>query len=99
MQAAEGFRHVAIPADRLVSGEDFGKLFGAELLPLGGLKIRTQQGGRMIDVVKLADRFTAKNTTLPFIPLRNDIPYQAVCRVSLDLLQAFLTAILPLGPA
>jgi hypothetical protein len=39
MQAAEGFSHVAVPADRLVRGEDVGKLLRAELPPLGGLGI------------------------------------------------------------
>jgi hypothetical protein len=98
MLAPEGCRHVAIPADRLVSGEDFGKLFGAELLPLCGLKIRAQQGGRVIDVMKFADRLAAKDTTLPSIPPRNDIPHQTVCGISLDLLQASLAAVLSLGP-
>jgi hypothetical protein len=40
-----------------------------------------------------------EDALLAFVPLRNDIPDQAVLGTHFDLLQAFLAAILPLGPA
>jgi len=52
----------------------------------------------VIDVMKRADRLAAERATLPFIPLRDDIPHQAVCGIDLDLLQAFLAAVLALRP-
>ena len=40
MQAAEGFGHVAIPAHRLVPGENIRKVFCAERAPFRSLGIR-----------------------------------------------------------
>lgn len=99
MQATKRFSHVAVPADRLISGEDFGKLFGAELLPLGSLEVWAQQSWCVVDVMERTDRLPTEGAALPFIPLRDDIPDQAVGGISLDLLQAFLAAVLTLGPA
>lgn len=39
MQAAEGFGHVAIPANGLVFGKNVGKLLGTKLPPLARLGI------------------------------------------------------------
>jgi hypothetical protein len=41
----------------------------------------------------------AKHAGLPFIPLRDDIPDEAMLGINLDLLQAFLPAVLAFGPA
>src|SRR5208282_2066512 len=49
--------------------------------------------------MKGAELLVAKHATLPFIPLRDDIPDKTVRGIYLDLLQAVLTAILTLGPA
>jgi hypothetical protein len=53
----------------------------------------------MIDVSQRRDRLLAEHAFLSFIPLRHDIPHQAVFRIGLDLFEAFLAAGLPLGPA
>src|SRR5665811_1476949 len=98
MQAAESLGHVAVPAHRLVSGENIGKLFRPKLAPLGGLEIRAQQCRRVIQVTKLADLLVAERAALPFVPLRDDVPDQAVGGTDLNLAQAFLAAILALGP-
>jgi hypothetical protein len=48
----------------------------------------------VIQVVQLAERLPANRALLSFIPLRDNIPDQAVLGVDFDLLQAFLVAIL-----
>ena len=53
----------------------------------------------MIEVMKRADRPVAERAALSLVPLRNDIPDEAVCGTDLDLLQAFLATVLAFGPA
>ena len=85
MQAAERFRDMTIPANRLVFQEDLGKLLGTKIFPLGGLEVRSQQRRSMVEVVNRADRLVAERALLVFIPPRDDIPDEAVVRTDLDL--------------
>lgn len=45
------------------------------------------------------DRFVAEHAAFSFIPLRHDIPNQALLRIDFNLLQAVLAAVLTLRPA
>src|ERR1700758_1781390 len=95
---SKAFRDVAIPANRLMRREDVGKLLGAHLLPFRRFKIGSEQSRGVIHVMKF-DRLVAKDAILPVVPFRDDIPEQAILRIDLNLLEAILTAALPLGPA
>lgn len=53
----------------------------------------------MVHVMQRPDRLLAEDAFLSFVPLIDDVPDQAVGGVGFDLPQAFLTAILALGPA
>jgi len=99
MQAPESLGHVAVPADGAVALKNIHQFLRMDLFPLDRNVIWPQQCGHMIDVMKRADLFVAKHATLPFIPLRNDIPDEAVLGINLDLLQAFLAAVLTFRPA
>jgi hypothetical protein len=90
---------VAVPADGPRRGEDFGKLLEPKLVPLDRLVIRSYQGWRMIEAMEWSKALVAIYTALPFIPLGNYIPHEAVLRISFDLLQALLTAALMFRPA
>ena len=57
------------------------------------------QGRRMIETMQRAKTLVTTGTALPQIPVRHDIPQEAVFRIGCDLLEACLTAILALGPA
>src|SRR5689334_9121752 len=56
------------------------------------------QGRRMIETMQCAKTLTTTDTAPPKIPVRHDIPQETVFRISCDLLEARLTAILALGP-
>jgi hypothetical protein len=90
---------VTVPADRLVFGEDFGKLLGSEIPPFGSFEIRALQGGRVVEMMKRANWLVAESATLLFVPVRNDIPDEAVGGTDLDLAETLLPAVLALGPA
>jgi hypothetical protein len=90
---------MAVPADRLVRREDFWQLFGANSLPFPGSEIRADERRSMIEMTERADRFLAVGALLVFVPLGHDVPDKTVRWLDFDLLQAFLTAILALGPA
>jgi len=53
----------------------------------------------MIEVMKRSDWLLAKDAFLAFIPFADDVPDEAVAAIAFDLLQAFLTSVLALGPA
>lgn len=99
MQTPEGLGHVAVPADRTISRKDVWKLLRPEILPFDRLVIRRKQGWSVIEVMERTNLFVTKHATLPFIPLRDNIPHQAVLGINFNLLQALLAAILALGPA
>src|SRR5579862_1103488 len=98
MQPPEAFGYVAIPANGLMRREDVRQLLGTHVFPLRGLEIGPEQSGGVIHVMKL-DRLAAEDAIFPFVPLRDDIPDQAILRIDLNLLEAILTAALALGPA
>ena len=52
----------------------------------------------MIQVAKFIESLVTDRALFAFIPLRNNIPDQAVLGICLDLLQAFLTTISTLRP-
>src|SRR5438552_4091829 len=98
MQPAESFGDVAVPADGLAAGENFRKLFGANILPLSSSEIRAQQSGSVVPLMETADCFMAEHAAFPFIPFGDDVPDQAILRVVFNLLQAVLATALTLGP-
>jgi hypothetical protein len=49
-------------------------------------------------MMQLADRLVTQRAIPLFIPVRNNIPDQALVWANLDLAEAFLTAVLALGP-
>jgi hypothetical protein len=53
----------------------------------------------MIETMQRAKTLVTTGTAPPQIPVRHDIPQEAVFRIGCDLLEAPLTAILVLGPA
>src|SRR5579864_1316017 len=98
MHSPESLRNMAVPTHRLVRGKDVWQLFRANVFPLPGFKIRSQQSRGMVQVMKRVDLFVAEHATLPFVPARDDGPDQAVLGISLDLLQAVLPAVLAFRP-
>jgi hypothetical protein len=52
----------------------------------------------MIEMMEPSKRLVAKDTLLPLVPVRNNIPNQAVLRIGLNLLQTLLAAITALRP-
>src|SRR6266700_7930679 len=46
-----------------------------------------------------ADGLVTERAVLPFVPMRDDIPNKAVVGTDFDLAEAFLAAVLALGPA
>ena len=99
VHSAEGLGNVAVPADGLEVREDLEELLGAKLVPFRRDAIRSDQGGGMIKVLEPLERLLAKNAVLPFVPLRDDIPEQAILGICFHLLQALLAAVLALGPS
>lgn len=99
MKPAKRLRHMAIPADGLMRRKNFWQLLWRNILPVKSRSFRADQCGRMIGVMEHTERFMAKRTFFSFVPLGDDIPYQAVLRVGLDLPQALLAASLALWPA
>lgn len=98
IEASKHLGHMAIPANRAVGGEHLGKLLRPQFSPLNRLVVWTKQPWSVIQVVKLSESLPTNHALLSFIPLRNNIPNQAVLRIHLDLLQAFLATVLPLWP-
>ena len=99
MHTPKRLGNVAVPADGLERREDLGQLLGAKLFPLGRGVIRPHQSGWMIKVQESLEGLVAINAALPFVPLRRDIPQQAIIRICFDLLQALLPAVLAFGPS
>lgn len=99
MHTPESLCNVAVPADRLESRETFRELFRAQVFPLGGLEIRADQRGSVIEMMQWANWFMTEHTFLPFIPLRDDVPDEAGFGIRLNLLQAILAALRALRPA
>jgi hypothetical protein len=89
---------MAIPANWAVGGKHLGKLLRPQFSPLNRLVVWAEQPWRVIQVVKFAESFVTNRALLSFIPLRNNIPDQAVLRICFDLLQAFLATVLPKAP-
>ena len=99
MHSPEVLRNMAIPAHRLVRGKKFWQLFRANVAPLPGFEIWSQQSRGMVQVMQRSDLLVAEDATLPFVPPRDDSPDQAVLGISLDLLHAVLPAVLAFRPA
>lgn len=99
MEAAEGFRNVAIPADRPVGAESLLKFFERDFVPLNGLALLIDQGGRMIVPVDFPKRLVAVNAGLSFVPAIHNGGNQTSFGCLLNLRQTVLTAIGLFGPA
>src|SRR3989304_3202631 len=97
--AAEGFRDVAVPADRPVGRENFGKFFRRHLGPLHGAALGVEQRRAMVVPVDFPERLAAVGALLAGVPGVDDLPYRAGFRVGLDFAQAVLPAAFPLRPA
>src|SRR5450755_1417354 len=89
---------MTVPAYRAMSRKHLGKLLGAQLSPLHCFLVWTEQRRGVIEMLELAESLVTVAALFAFVPLRNDIPDEAVLGVHFDLLQAFLTATLTLGP-
>ena len=89
---------MTVPAHRTVSRKYVGKLLGAHLSPLDCLVVRTEQRRGVIEMVEFAESLATVDALPALIPVRNDIPNEAVLGVHFYLLKAFLTATLTLGP-
>ena len=94
---------MAVPADGPIRGEKLGKLLGAELAPLDRFVIRSHQGWGMVKMIietkKWSKALATIHAALPFIPLGNNVPQQAVLRIGFDLFQTLLSAVLTFRPA
>jgi len=99
MLVAERLDDVAVPADRLVRKENFGKLLRPELVLFLRPAVKSQERRSMIDATQLSKTLMAINTGLSLIPIGNNIPQQAILGIGLDLLEALLTTIMPFWPA
>jgi len=66
--------------------EDLRKLFRPEVFPFGGVEIRTEQCGCVVEMVERTNLFVAKNTFFVGVPVRDDLPDQAILRINFDLL-------------
>ena len=73
-QTTKSLRHVTVPANGLVLGKDVGKLLGAETLPLGRLRIWTQQRRCVVEMMQPANGLVTECAISLFVPLRNNIP-------------------------
>jgi hypothetical protein len=89
---------MTVPAYRAVSRKYVGKLLGAQLSPLHCLVVWAEQRRGVIEMVEFAESLATVHALPALIPVRNDIPNEAVLGVHFNLLQAFLTATLTLGP-
>src|SRR5208282_233732 len=99
MQPPKRLGHVAIPAHWTEAAEHLWQLFGRQVLPLNCRVIRLQKSWCMVHAVKFAKSLVTEHALLPFIPLRDYVPDQAVLGVCFNLFQAILAAIFALGPA
>jgi len=90
---------VAVPANRLILGKDFEDFFRLELLPLRCPSVWAQERRRMVKMLHPSKWFVTEKALLTLIPVGNDIPEQAILGIGLNLLQAFLAAVLALRPA
>src|SRR6266699_2547489 len=98
MFAAKSLRNVAVPADGPVGAQHFLKLLGGNLVPLDGLEVVVEQGGRMIMPMDFSERFVAIRAVLPLVPQIDDRPNQTSLRRFLDLCQTLLAASFPFRP-
>ena len=86
MLAPEGFRDMAIPANRSIFGEDLWQLFRTNLVPLDGLAVGVQQGRPLAPKpIDALDRFAAILANFPCIPLGDGRPDQTVFGSSFNL--------------
>jgi hypothetical protein len=79
----ESLRNMAVPANGQTGGECLADLLRAELAPFHCPMIESHERGRMIKAAEPAKPLVAKDAFFPFIPIRYDIPNQAIVRVSL----------------
>lgn len=98
IHTAKQLAHMAVPADWAMGGKQGGKLLGAHFFPLNRFVVWSEQGWCMIQVVEFFKRLATNRTGFSFIPVRNDIPHEAVLRIWFDLLQTLLAAILAPRP-
>jgi hypothetical protein len=98
MHTSERLSDVAVPAYGPRSGEDLGELLGTYLVPLDRRMIVSQQGRRMVKTTQHPKTLVTIDAAPPQIPVRHDIPQEAVFWISYDLFEALLAAILARGP-
>src|SRR5262245_11017367 len=98
MHTPERFRNVAVPANGLRGGEDLGELLGTYLVPFDRRMSVPQQGRRMIKTTQHPKTLVTIDAAPPQIPVRHDIPQEAVLGISYDLFETLLPAILALRP-
>jgi len=99
VQAPKTFRNVAVPTDGPVSGQRLLEIFKRDFVPLKGLPVFIDEGGRMIMPVDFAKRLVAVDTLLSFIPAIDKDGDQAVLRRLFNLWQTFLAAASHFRPA
>src|SRR5438477_9572416 len=91
--------NMATPADGLMCRKQVCKLLRSDVGPLKSLVVRSQERRDMIKMMKPSKALVAKNALSSFIPIRHNVPDQAVLRIALNLPQTLLTAIAALRPA
>ena len=99
MFSAEGLRDVAIPANGQMSFENLGQFFRWNFVPLFGRPVGRKQRWMAIVPVHYCERLLAIRARLSVVPLAHDTPDETATRISFDLGQAVLPAILPFGPS
>ena len=99
MLTPKSFCDMAAPADGPVSLEDLRQFFSRELAPLHHLPVRAHQGGPMVMPMDFAEQLAAVDASSPSVPVGDLRPDQAILWIRSDLTEAFLSAVLALGPA
>jgi hypothetical protein len=85
MLLAEGFRDMAIPADRPVGGQNLLKIFYRNFVPLDSFALRVKEGGRMIVPVDFTKGLVTENAGFSSVPMIDDAGDQARFRIIFDL--------------
>jgi len=97
--APKSLCNMATPANRVRRGEDLGKLFGGNFVPLDGRLIKEPQSCLMIQVLDRSDGTATECAGLAGIPLSSDRPQAMAFGIAGNLAQALLGTVLLLRPA
>lgn len=98
MLTTEGFGNVAVPANGPVRGQGPLKIFERNFIPLDGLALFVNQGGRMIMPMAFAKRIVTVDALRALVPAIDDGRDQARLGRLLNLGQTLLATTRPFGP-